>query len=579
MVKRRREPSKRVRWMLIASLLGALFPVVGAGPAGAQDYLLGIDVARYQGTIDWNQVAESGQGYVFQKATEGVTITDPTYTRNRSGAAGVGIPFGAYHFAFAQGGSIEAAEADAVAEANYFLSVADPAPGELIPVLDLEKNPEGMPARRLIAWTRAWLGTVEAGLGVKPFIYTNPNFWETQFGNTDAFALEGYPLWIAHYTSAASPRVPANDWAGRGWAFWQYTSCASVPGISGCVDHNRFEGTDLSAYTIPGAPEPEPTPDPATPPSNTSPPTISGTPEVGRTLTASEGAWSGSQPQTYSYAWYRCAGDGTCSAVLNGTEPTYRVKSGDLGYRMRVTVTASNSAGSAAATSAPTGTVADRTAPDVPRVTKPQRERSLASTIAVAWTAVEADARYDVRYRAAPHGEGFGRSLSLRSGIATTEAQLDAEPGTAYCFSVRAADAAGNVSAWSAERCTTTAVDDRSLRASSGWTRGTGRVHYLRTFTKASRRATRLTANDAMVRGISLVAQRCPGCGRVAVLFNGRRVGAANLDARRTLSKRVIRIADLGRVRTGKLEIVVLSSGAPVKIDGLVLTRGSATRV
>lgn len=84
-----------------------------------------------------------------------------------------------------------------------------------------------------------------------------------------------------------------------------------------------------------------------------------------------------------------------------------------------------------------------------------------------------------------------------------------------------------------------------------------------------------MTVNDAMAREISLVAQRCGGCGRVAVLFNGRRVGAANLDARRTLNKRLIRIADLGRVRSGKFQILVLSAGAPVKIDGVVLTRGS----
>lgn len=569
------EPSKRVRWALAAALLGALFPALGASPARAQDYLFGIDVARYQDTIDWTQVAESGQGYVFQKATEGATITDPTFARNRSGAASVGIPFGAYHFAFAQGGSLEAAQADAIAEADYFLAVADPSPGELVPVLDLEKDPEDMPSRRLIAWTRAWLETVEAALGVKPLIYTNPNFWETQLGNTDVFALEGYPLWIAHYTSAASPRVPASNWAGRGWAFWQYTSCASVPGISGCVDHNRYEGTDLSPYTIPGAPEPEPTPDPATPPANTAPPTISGTPEVGRTLTASEGTWSGSQPQTYSYAWFRCSGDGTCSAVMNGTEPTYEVKSGDLGYRMRVTVTASNSAGSAEATSAPTETVADRTAPDVPRMTKPKRERSLSRSIAVAWTAVEAEARYDVRYRMAPPGEPFGQPIALENAIEATDATVGAEPGTAYCFSARASDAAGNVSSWSVERCTAVAADDRSLRASSGWNRGTGRVHYLRTFTKATRRGARLTVNDAMAREITLVAQRCRGCGRVAVIFNGRRVGTADLHARRTMNKRLIRIADLGRVRSGKLEIVVLSSGAPVKIDGLILTRSS----
>lgn len=574
MTRRRFDLYKRARWVLASVLVAALLPVLGATPAAAQDYLLGIDVARYQGTIDWNQVAESGQGYVFQKATEGVTITDPTYTRNRSGAAAVSIPFGAYHFAFAQGGTIEAARADAVAEANYFMSVADPAPGDLVPVLDLEKNPEGMPPRRLIEWTQAWLDTVEAALGgVKPLVYSNPNFWEIQLNNTERFALQGFPLWIAHYTSAASPRVPAENWAGQGWSFWQYTSCATVPGISGCVDQNRFPGTDLSAYTIPGAPEPEPTPDPATPPSNASPPTISGTPEVGRILTASEGTWNGSQPQSYSYAWFRCSGDGVCEAVLNGTEPTYEVKSGDHGYRLRVTVTATNSGGSAEATSAPTEPVGDKTAPAVPSITKPKRAKLLSRTVQVAWQAVEDGATYDVRYRQASHGGRFTDMTDLVTQSEQTSDRLRATPGSTYCFSARAADAAGNVSSWSDERCTVVALDDRSLSARSGWARRTGKVHYLRTFTKTKRRGARLVSPRVRVRQINLVAQRCRGCGRVAVFFDGNRVGAANLEARRTFNKRVIRIADLGSVRRGKIRIVVLTSGEPVKVDGLALSR------
>lgn len=551
-----------------------MIPLLGATPASAQDYLLGIDVARYQGTIDWSKVAESGQRYVFQKATEGATITDPTYQRNRSGAGAVSLPFGAYHFAFAQGGSIQAAEADAIAEANYFLSVADPAPGDLVPVLDLEKNPEGMPPRRLIAWTQAWLNTVESVLGVKPLVYSNPNFWETQLNNTDTFALQGFPLWIAHYTSAASPRVPAANWAGEGWAFWQYTSCASVPGISGCVDQNRFAGTDLSAYTIPGAPEPEPTPDPATPPSNASPPTISGTPEVGRTLSASEGTWDGSRPQSYSYAWFRCLADGTCEAVLNGTEPTYVVRPGDYGFRMRVTVTATNSAGSEEAASAPTEPVTDTTAPATPSITKPKRAKLLSTTIRVAWEAVESGATYDVRYRAAAFGGGFTDATDLVTGSQQTSQRLRATPGSTYCFSARATDVAGNVSSWSAERCSVVALDDRQLLASTGWARRSGKDFYLRTFTKTKRTGARLVARGVRVREINVVAQRCPGCGRLAVIFNGDRVGTVRLRAGRVRNKRIIQVADLGRVRRGKLKLVVLSRGAPVKIDGLALSRG-----
>ncbi|HJR44380.1 MAG TPA: GH25 family lysozyme [Actinomycetota bacterium] len=566
----------RVRSLLVSFLVGSLaatlLPVARAPQAHAQEPMLGIDVSHHQGSVDWVQVADSGHVYAFHKATEGATFVDPNYEQNRAGAGAAGIAFGAYHFAFAQGDTLAAARADAVSEANHFLAIADPAPGDLVPVLDLEKNPQNMPPARLIAWTQAWLDIVNSTLNVRPLIYTNPNFWANHLNDTTTFADQGFPLWIAHYTSAASPRLPASDWSGRGWAFWQWTSCASIPGISGCVDENRYEGVDLSPYVIPGEPEPEPSPEPATPPSNQSPPEVSGTAEVGRTLSASQGTWTGSQPISYSFAWFRCAGS-TCEPVVGGTEPTYELKPSDFGHQMQVTVTATNSAGSAEATSAPSSVVTDTTAPASPAITKPRRAKLLAARVRVAWEEVEPDAVYEVRYREAPHGAGFGDTAQLVSGSERTARRLRVTPGSTYCFSARATDTAGNTSEWSSDRCTVVALDDRSLRRSSGWKLGTGRRFYMGTFSKATRRNASLTGRGARVREISLVVQRCPNCGRVAVLFNGTRIGTVSLRARTIQNERILQVADLGRVRRGTLKIVVLSRGAPVKIDGLALVR------
>jgi hypothetical protein len=94
-----------------------------------------------------------------------------------------------------------------------------------------------------------------------------------------------------------------------------------------------------------------------TPPANTSPPTISGTAKQGETLTASSGSWSGTTPISYSYQWKRCdASGGNCSDRSTGQ--TYGLKSGDVGHRMRVSVTATNSDGSSSALSSPTAVVA-----------------------------------------------------------------------------------------------------------------------------------------------------------------------------------------------------------------------------
>ena len=94
-----------------------------------------------------------------------------------------------------------------------------------------------------------------------------------------------------------------------------------------------------------------------TPPSNTSPPTISGTAKQGETLTASSGSWSGTTPISYSYLWKRCdTSGGNCNNRTTGQ--TYSLKSGDVGHRMRVSVTATNSDGSSSALSSPTAVVA-----------------------------------------------------------------------------------------------------------------------------------------------------------------------------------------------------------------------------
>ena len=97
-------------------------------------------------------------------------------------------------------------------------------------------------------------------------------------------------------------------------------------------------------------------------PQNTAPPTISGTPQVGRVLTASNGTWTG-QP-TFTYQWLRCDRTGaSCTNISGTTARTYTVAPTDEGTTLRVRVTGRNAAGQASATSAPSGVVAKAEAP------------------------------------------------------------------------------------------------------------------------------------------------------------------------------------------------------------------------
>jgi len=96
---------------------------------------------------------------------------------------------------------------------------------------------------------------------------------------------------------------------------------------------------------------------PSAAPVNTSRPTISGTTREGATLRASTGRWTNS-PTSFTYQWLRCDSAGAnCAPISGATARRYTLAAGDVGHRMRVTVTARNASGSASATSNATAVV------------------------------------------------------------------------------------------------------------------------------------------------------------------------------------------------------------------------------
>lgn len=202
----------------------------------------GIDISRYQPEIDWSAVAGSGVQFCFIKATEGGQDVDPLFKEHWDEAAKAGLLRGAYHFFRPQ--------APVAAQLDVFTRTLGPLEtGDLRPALDFEgaSGWTGMPPARRTQLALSMLEGVENRLGVTPVVYMSP--W---FASQNIIALPElarFPIWIAQYTIALAPRVPA-PW--NSWTFWQYTQNGKTPGISGFVDLDRFRGTleDLKALTF-----------------------------------------------------------------------------------------------------------------------------------------------------------------------------------------------------------------------------------------------------------------------------------------------------------------------------------------
>ncbi|HEX3454930.1 MAG TPA: hypothetical protein VHS03_09900 [Gaiellaceae bacterium] len=93
-------------------------------------------------------------------------------------------------------------------------------------------------------------------------------------------------------------------------------------------------------------------------PANTAPPTITGTPQLGATLTANTGSWTGPGPITFTFQWLRCdQNGGACGNIAGATNQTLVLGTAEVGHAIRVRVRAKNQFGATSATTVPTAAV------------------------------------------------------------------------------------------------------------------------------------------------------------------------------------------------------------------------------
>jgi hypothetical protein len=216
----------------------------------------------------------------------------------------------------------------------------------------------------------------------------------------------------------------------------------------------------------------------------------------------------------------------------------------------------------------------DTTPPRV-SMTAPTLATTLGTTTVAAWNGTDAVGvtSYDVRYRVAPWNGPLGAYISPAALQATTlkSATFAMGFGTTYCFYVRARDAAANLSAYSAPRCTAKPLDDRSLHAKGSWKMKTGSAYYAGTVMKTKSEGAKLTRKGAAAGRVALVATKGKHYGKVGIYYDGKLVQTVKLHAATKTYKVVIALPSLKK--SGKVVIKVLSSHKKVLIDGLVLAR------
>ncbi|KAM7186617.1 glycoside hydrolase family 25 protein [Naviculisporaceae sp. PSN 640] len=198
--------------------------LIGAAQAAVQ----GFDVSHWQSSVNFAAAYNSGARFVIIKATESNNYIDPKFNTYYPAATNAGLIRGGYHFA-------HPGETTGAVQADYFIAHGGgwSSDGITLPgMLDLE-NASGYPAcwglsqTAMVSWIKAFSDRYRSRTGVYPMIYTNPSWWTSCTGNSNAFVSTN-PLVLARY--ASSPGTIPGGWPYQ--TIWQNSDSYTYGGDS-----------------------------------------------------------------------------------------------------------------------------------------------------------------------------------------------------------------------------------------------------------------------------------------------------------------------------------------------------------
>ncbi|HEX3040320.1 MAG TPA: GH25 family lysozyme [Caproiciproducens sp.] len=209
----------------------------------------GIDVSKYQQTVDWDRVKSSGIDFAFIRAgytgLDSLTPqTDPYFSSNYSGALNAGLKVGAYYYSCATNVAM------AQQEANALLSILGGRRMDYPVVYDIEySGHRTMASEALADVVITFCDTMQAA-GYKVAIYSSPSIFNT---NLSSSRLDVYDRWVAHW-GVSAPNF------SKPFTVWQY-GYGTVPGITSGVVDMDYSFKDYASGSQPGGTQPSDGPD------------------------------------------------------------------------------------------------------------------------------------------------------------------------------------------------------------------------------------------------------------------------------------------------------------------------------
>lgn len=189
----------------------------------------GIDVSAWQGAIDWDTVANYGMGFAILRITEVGNAIDSTFEFNYKGCTANSIPVGVYKYSYAVNVSEIQYEAKKVVEVLNGRKLDYPV------FLDIEDKCQESLSKHLMMQMINAFREIIVKAGYQFGIYCGYSWYQNQLPEN----AKKYDCWLAAYPSQddGTMQIRLKPAAGIGW---QYSSKATIPGISGKVDRNVF---------------------------------------------------------------------------------------------------------------------------------------------------------------------------------------------------------------------------------------------------------------------------------------------------------------------------------------------------